>query len=332
MNYFNNFCTKALATILLVATFLPSSAQTIRRVTVGGAGNRSGSNWANASQLQAALMASTTPGDQIWIAAGTYKPHASDRTATFSIPAGVLVYGGFAGTEADDFDPATNDTRTRNAEGALTNVTILSGDLLGDDGTRPARDATQVVMDAYDATRDDNSNTVVTITGENVTLDGLTITAGRGGTDLDGTGPNTALGGAGLLAGAGTAGVMLTACAFNNNNTTGGGGGAFFLGQATLTACTFTGNEAESFGGGAHFGAATLTACTFTGNESSETGGGAAFGGVATLTNCVVVGNTATFSGGGAAFGGVATLTNCVVVGNTATFSGGGLWFVSGGR
>ena len=102
----------------------------ICRVTTEGIGD--GSSWAQAMSLQAALASTAfVPGDQIWIAGGTYKPHADDRTATFSIPAGVLVYGGFAGTEADDFDPATNDTRPRNAEGVLTNETILSGDLLG---------------------------------------------------------------------------------------------------------------------------------------------------------------------------------------------------------
>ena len=152
---------------------------TIRRVaSPAGGGTPDGSDWTtNAMTLQNALMASIA-GDQVWIATGEYKPHADDISVTFSIPADVQVYGGFAGTENDDFDPATNDTRLRDIDGAFTNETILSGDLLGGDGTRPVPPATPVdatnptadetnaatayttALAAYNATRTDNSNTV----------------------------------------------------------------------------------------------------------------------------------------------------------------------------
>ena len=333
----------------------------VLRVRTDGDSLADGSSWANAMTLKAALMASTTAGDQIWITAGTYMPHEDDRTATFTIPEGVLVYGGFAGDENtftpdDPLTPANEDTRLRNAEGVLTNVTILSGDLMRDDGTRPVQPAEGEDMTAYnaaraayDATRDDNSYTVVTIAGENVTLDGLTITAGADGNQ-----------GAGLYVGDGTAGITLTGCTFNNNsadnfgggayfreaatltgcdftgNTAGGGfgqsgGGASFYGTATLTGCTFTGNEARSGSGGASFfGTATLTACTFAGNKSSQFGGGANFYRTATLTACTFTGNESQ-QGGGAIFYGTATLTNCVVVGNTATITCGGLLIHSEG-
>ena len=101
------------------------------------------------------LRASTMAGDQVWIAAGTYTPNSTDTTdttATFSIPAGVLVYGGFNGTEAALADRAGT-------------ATILSGDLMGDDGTRPVRPlagedmtAYNAARSVYDATRNDNSN------------------------------------------------------------------------------------------------------------------------------------------------------------------------------
>ena len=317
MRNFLQFTRIGIVFVLLVATFLPSSAQTIRRVTVGGAGNRSGTSWANASQLQAALEASNTAGDQVWIAAGTYNPHATDRTVTFSIPAGVLVYGGFAGNEA---------TLANRAGGA----TILSGDLLGDDGTRPVRPlatADQTVYNAaravYDATRDDNSNnTVVTITGANVTLDGLTITAGN---------LQTYDSGGGLYAGSGTADATLTGCTFTNNEAGDIGGGAFFRSTVTLTDCIFIGNEADSDGGGAHFfTTATLTGCIFTGNTTAANGGGAGFFNPVTLTGCTFTGNTARFGGGAASFNRAATLTNCVVVGNSAD-RGGGLLLSGGG-
>ena len=205
----------AVAFVLLVATILPSFAQTttIRRVTTAGTGD--GSSWANAMALQDALMASTV-GDQVWIAAGTYKPHADDRTETFTIPAGVLVYGGF--------DPVADASDT-DASSRSGGATILSGDLMSNDDS---------------GTFNDNSHTVVTIGGANVTLDGLTITAGKGGNPAD---ENQ---GAGLYAGAVATGATLTACTFNNNNASGGGGGAYFAVPATLANCVAVDNRATT--------------------------------------------------------------------------------------
>ena len=291
----------------------------IRRVTTGGDSLADGSTWAAAMTLQAALAASTTPGDQVWIAAGIYKPHASDRTATFTIPAGILVYGGF--------DPVA-DAADIDASSRSGGATILSGDLLGDDGTRPVRppagedqtayNAARVV---YDASRDDNSNTMVTIAGENVTLDGLTITAGE-----------SAGNGAGLSAG--FTGTTLMGCTFTGNEA-GGSGGAIFGGTATLTSCTFTGNEARIGGGGVRFFlSATLTACTFTDNRvegvSNGLGGGAYFDKEATLTGCTFTGNVSDRSAGGAFFRReAAMLTGCTFMGNVARFQGGGANFGS---
>ena len=72
----------------------------IRWVTESGAGIADGSSWANAMPLRPALASSFTPGDQLRIAGGEYTPHAgNDQTARFTIPEGLRVYGGFAGTE-----------------------------------------------------------------------------------------------------------------------------------------------------------------------------------------------------------------------------------------
>ena len=305
----------------------------IRRVMTSGAGMRDGSSWANAMPLQAAL-GSAIAGDQVWIADGIYTPDADDRTATFSVPGGVFLYGGFAGTENDDFDPATNDTRARNAEGALTNVTTLSGDLLGDDGTRPARPVQPAAGEdqtAYNAAlavyntalavynsntrREENSHTVVTLAGANTTLDGLTIQDGEGGTYLD-TGFESTFVGAGLYAGHGITGTTLTGCTFRGN-TAGNASGAYFRESSTLTDCTFTGNEAiHSYGGGGSFGGtSTLTDCAFIDNRALLNSGGASFV-AATLTGCTFTGNEVDGSGSGADFGVGATLTDCVFTGN----------------
>src|SRR5258706_9775856 len=121
------------------------------RSNASGANN--GISWIDAyTDLQSAL-ASAVSGDEIWVAAGMYKPTAGiDRTATFTLKNGVVIYGGFAGTE-------TLLTQ-RNPAG---NATILSGDI----GTLN--------------NASDNSYHVITgsSTDSTAILDGFTITAGN---------------------------------------------------------------------------------------------------------------------------------------------------------
>ena len=298
MRYFVFIRTIALTFVLLVATLLPATAQTTRRVTMSGAATGTdGSNWTDqAMSLQAALMASTMAGDEVWIAEGTYRPGEADdgddatdeREATFTIPEGVLVYGGFVGGEAADFDPATNAR-----SGAAT---ILSGDLMDDDGDRPAAGADQADIDVYNASRTDNSYSVVTITGADVTLDGLTITAGEGG--------NETQQGAGLYAGTDTASdVVVTNCLFTNNNADDSGGGAYFHAGGTLINCVFTANSGHFSGGGVLFdgsGTATVVNSTFYNNTIESTGllgSGISVTAVRTtlsfnLRNSILIGNT----------------------------------------
>ena len=126
-------------------------------VTPGGSGTQDGQSWANASALQYSLKTARS-GDQIWAAAGVYKPtaDATNRTATFQLKAGLAVYGGFAGIEPKDFDLTKRDL--------ATSLTILSGDLNGDD--------------AGFTNNGENSYHVVT-GADGGTLDGVTISAGN---------------------------------------------------------------------------------------------------------------------------------------------------------
>ncbi len=86
-------------------------------VKVGGKGD--GSSWARATgDLQAALF-SAQKGDQIWVAAGSYKTtNDYNRSLSFIIPDGVQLYGGFAGHETSLMQ-----------RDWVANATILSGEI-----------------------------------------------------------------------------------------------------------------------------------------------------------------------------------------------------------
>jgi hypothetical protein len=97
-------------------------AQNIRSyVQAGGSGT--GSSWADASGDLQAMVNASASGDQVWVAAGTYKPTTGTaRTISFQMKEGVAIYGGFAGSEA-----------TLSARPAITfsqpSSSILSGDI-----------------------------------------------------------------------------------------------------------------------------------------------------------------------------------------------------------
>lgn len=93
-------------------------------VKANASGGNNGTSWASAfTDLQAGIAAASS-GDEIWVAAGTYKPTTtSTRTIYFRPPSGVAIYGGFAGTETELSQRDWN-----------TNVTTLSGDI-GSTGT-----------------------------------------------------------------------------------------------------------------------------------------------------------------------------------------------------
>ena len=66
---------KKLFLILLCAlTGMAAQAQTTRYVKPTGSGD--GSTWANASGDLQAMINASAAGDEVWVAAGTYKPNA----------------------------------------------------------------------------------------------------------------------------------------------------------------------------------------------------------------------------------------------------------------
>jgi predicted outer membrane repeat protein len=274
-----------LAVLGLLALPIQSyAAGTIVYVDAGASGAGDGSSWADAYPSLADDLANAAFDTEIWVAAGTYKPTSgTDRTATFQLKDGVAIYGGFAGNETQ-----------RNQRDWQTNVTTLSGDLLGNDSG---------AVDLSNPTRADNSYSVVTgATG--AILDGVTVTGGHANYILSQGLPSWSSGGG----------------MYNDHSS------------PILTHVTFSGNTSISFGGGMYNNAGNpvLTDVTFDGNYSGGNGGGLYSTGVAnlTLTDVTYTGNVATDRGGGLhaepEFNGVAnlTLTNVIFSGNSATYGG----------
>ncbi len=263
-------------------------------------------NWANACTLQTALT-KTFSIDEIWVAAGTYKPttNPTDRAATFQLKSGAAIYGGFAGTET-----------TRDQRNPVANPSILSGDIDNNDSQTPV--ITEIKTVTGNAT---NSFHVVT-GADGATLDGFTITAGY------------AIVSAGLMGKGGgvynvSSSPTLANIIFSGNLAWQGGGMYNEYSSPILTNITFNGNLADKsgYGGGMsnwYSSSPTLTNVTFSSNLAYNGGGMYMDGGSPTLTNVTFSGNSATSVGGGMYHSGGSgpQIHNAIFWSNTAVYSG----------
>ena len=296
------------------------------RVTPTGAGV---GTWNDTSTLQAAL--GNAQCTEIWLAAGVYRPSASDRAVSFVIKPGVAVYGGFAGTET-----------VRAQRAPALHRAVLSGDIDADDIDVDGNAIAESTADIQGS----NSYQVVVMDGTtgtpllaDTTLDGVTITAGN----ADGNPPLNSGGGV-YCNGVGAGSVCSPTV---RNVVFSGNAGKFGAGMSnhakvgiaspTVRDVTFTGNAA-SFEGGAMINYATaggtsspsLVNVSFSANQALFKGG-AMRNDAATsdsvcsplMTNLTFAGNSAT-NGGAIVNQGVATVQmhNVILWGNSATQAG----------
>ncbi|MEQ8766951.1 MAG: IPT/TIG domain-containing protein [Planctomycetota bacterium] len=260
-----------------------------------------GASWSTAfTDLQSAL-AIVLPGDNVWIAAGTYRPGGpgSSRRVRFDLPDGVALYGGFSGGETS-LDQ--RDTKT--------NVTVLSGDLNGDDAPGFVN-------------RTDNTFQVVVSKDSNlgVRLDGLTIRGGQA------EGASSEQVGAGLCHVGGR--ITVVDCAFRDNWAQVGGGGIYvYRDELLFDGCLFEGNDAGLFGGGAmvyQLTTGSIRRCTFEGNNAGQDGGGLRTTPYLLIEDCAFIANSSGEEGGGMwSDGSSPTLRSCTFLGNSAGTLGGG--------
>jgi predicted outer membrane repeat protein len=282
---------------------LSDTTATVLYVRSDGTG-RTCDSWENACELQTALLAAAA-GDEIWVKAGIYKPAADPRfpDATFQLKEGVALYGGFAGTET-----------ARDQRDWETHITVLSGDLGGDDTTDP----NGVVTDPANIVGQ-NSYHVLSGSGVDKTavLDGFVITAGYASQ----TPPNIHGFGGGMVNQAGS--PTLNNLVFSGN-TAGkgaayyGGGGMFnsFASNPVLTHVTFVANTAGSGGGMYNDGSnPTLTGVVFIGNTAIDNGGMLNTESSPTLQDVTFEGNVASRNAGG-----MGNFTNSNPILNNVTF------------
>ena len=229
-------------------SIIPSGPRSRRRfVNFIASSGGDGLSWKTAYRdLQDALDEIIRPGmvNEIWVAAGTYKPDKSTgrRQATFRLDKGIKIYGGFTGneTQLDQRDP-------------IKNVTILSGDI------------------GIEGDNSDNSYHVITFDGtwEAAVIDGFTISGGNANGKKEehrnGGGIYNHL-----------SNPTLVNCVFKENSAADNGGAVYsccFWNLLTLTNCLIMDNKANE-GGGLYLNCrARMMNCTLISNSAQQGGG-----------------------------------------------------------
>jgi predicted outer membrane repeat protein len=285
--------------IIITSAFcVTSSDAKVIYVDASASGLENGTDWENAYTNPQDALAASAAGDDVWVAAGTYKPTSgSDRTVSFAMKNDVSLLGGFVtgatSIEERNPDPATNGT-------------VLSGEI-GDP----------------DTTEDNTYRIVIGPSSGSAIFDGFRIVAGNANSY-----PNYNQG-AGLYA---LTGVPICKNLLFEGNSSGGFGGAVSVGVSspTFTNCVFRNNHAGR--GGAFAGSSSTSPvfdrCVFLSNVSDI--GGALYlqGPGASLTNCIFKGNVGSI-GAGAIHDGSSTAStyrDCLFSGNSG-INGGAVEF-----
>ena len=267
-----------------------------------------GMSWDQAFEnLQTALNINSI-NDTIWVAQGIYYPDKGtgtvndDRSSSFFLDIGVNIYGGFSGSET-----------ILNERDWLVNFTILSGDLMQNDGS----DFKNYEDNAYHVVRCANQTQVST-------LDGFIIEAGNADTVNENIG-------AGMYNI--NADPMIKNCTFQNNYSGSNGGGMQNASASpTILNCYFLKNESSQGAGMFNNNASpNLIDCTFEKNNSGYGGGIYNINNSkAEITRCEfkdnhAKGDTTIVTGGGAIYNDSSNviITNCTFLGNSADKGGG---------
>ncbi len=256
-------------------------------VNANAMGFGTGESWINSFlDLHDALEASCS-GNEIWLAAGTYKPSgyptgcsgcSSTRDNSFLLKDEVKIYGGFNGTET-----------SLNQRNSAINKSILSGDI------NNVGEATDNVYHVLISIND----------GASTKLDGLTIRDGGESANQFPAFPTITLEGQALR-------IDL------------GGGLLNYNSDIVVSNCDFILNRATSLGGGIHnkLSDPTIKNCSFISNIGS---GILNDNSNPIIESCAFISNTSNFGGGISNQISSPIINNCTFIGNSASGSGGGI-------
>jgi len=349
---FNHLYISCILLLLLNINFI--QAQKYVDASVSG-GSLDGSSWGNAYSDLSLALADANPGDEFWVAQGTYRPTSSlDKAISFNVSVqGVDIYGGF---QSGQTNLSQRDW--------VSYPTILSGDINMDNDTLGnsfcifyiGQTVTTITLDGL-IFQDGNANGQ----GGGATLSGAAINVNAYATST-GSAPiinnctfqnNFAKGqGGAIYVEAGNGGAVFPefdSCVFQNNKSGSSGGAIYHSGYSngkitsTFINCDFSNNTAGASGGAVfnHGGSGNTSPifkqCNFESNNSIGQHGGAMYnlGNNSGLSSPIII-NCRFFNNSGSSAGAIynngteggtssPTITNCTFAKNyTSSPSGNG--------
>lgn len=267
-------------------TMWTPSSRTLRVSPTGNDAN-DGSSWPLAKLTIAAALGAAEGGDEVWVAQGTYLEH-------IAIPAGVELFGGFAGSEEHRVQRDWNE-----------NVAVI-------DGSQPVAGSLALCVGT---------------TNYGVTIDGFTIRNGYGGIAASPasvviannviSGNQAVYSGGAILAEYGAAKVRNNTLVGNKVSYGGAAGASFKYCRLTFDNNTVKENNGSSWNGGVLISnpvSAVVAGNLITANFGTSSGGIYVGSGTATLYNNSIVGN----SGHGVVSAGTVTIVNSIVAFNSS--------------
>jgi predicted outer membrane repeat protein len=324
----------------------------VRFVTTAGTGDLSGSSWANSSNDLQSMINASAMGEQVWVAAGVYKPNriehdfgtimVPNRYIAFKLKDAVELYGGFTGNE-------TLITQRNFA----ANKTILSGDIDNNDVVLNGITTSVIGTNAIHViiSSGTSASTAVdgfyitggyTANGFNLTVNGVLMDSNLGsGIANNASSPTisncvfTGIEGEGAGGGISNnnSAPSITNCTFSNSLVYKSGTGILNNSSSPIISnCTFSNNIAGTYGGGIYNAASSpvITSCTFTGNTANSFGGAifnTSFPCSPVITNCTFTSNTAYYGGAVYNFSTAsADFKNCSFTNNSSSNDGGDIY------
>jgi hypothetical protein len=269
----------------VAADATPAAPASVKYVKWDAGGDNNGTSWTHAYINLTNALFNAAGGDELRVAKGTYTPAVANglKSSRFNMKTNVKLYGGFVGTETYRYQRNWSN-----------NVTVLSGDLNGDDT-------------ANWGGRTENVTNVVWASGglTGVVLDGFTVKGGYADNATVNNGGGFHGGGSGL-------GFRIANCVFTDNRI---GTGSYGAGIGFDNSSGATG---------------TIENCLIYGNYSGYRGGGFGVDGYnvplssITLQNCTIVTNFSVGEGAGVYIRALAAtktviMRNCIIWGNYGT-------------